>query len=113
MTHADLAKALSLSRPQVSKDIKRGMPANVKGAKAWREDNKLFQVNKSGRKPAGYDYGQSEGWNEPNEPDDLLLVLEIAGEIPSLASNEKERKILTRAAKYITEEVRILINTRG
>jgi hypothetical protein len=106
MTHAQLAKALNLSRATISKDAAKGMPVNVQGAKQWREDNKLFQVNKTGPKKA---YRESE---EFEDDDELQLVLEIASELPGSAKNEKERKVLARAEKYVTEEVRILINTR-
>ncbi len=110
MTHKQLAQALNLSRPQISKDVARGMPVDLPGAKQWRSDNKLFQVNKTGPKPTNYDYGESEA--SDGRDDELLQVLEIASELPGLASNEKERKVLTKAQQYVTEEVRILINTR-
>lgn len=108
MTHAELAQALELSRPQISRDVAKGMPLDVQGAKKWRNENKLVRINKSGPKPKI----ESESAEYEPESDDLLLVLEIASELPSLATNEKERKVLARAEKYVTEEVRILINTR-
>lgn len=107
MTHAKLARALKLSRPTISRDVAKGMPLDVRGAKKWRDENKLIRINKSGPKP------KVEYESQEYEPEsDLLSVLEIASELPGLAKNETERKVLARAEKYVTEEVQILINTR-
>jgi hypothetical protein len=36
LTTYQLAKALGLDRRLIARDIKRGMPRSIKGAKAWR-----------------------------------------------------------------------------
>jgi hypothetical protein len=51
MTHAELAKALRLSRPTISRDAAKGMPLDVQRAKEWREEHKEFRGEKTGPKP--------------------------------------------------------------
>jgi hypothetical protein len=106
MTHASLAHALKLSRPTISRNVKNGMPLDVEGAKLWRAAHVLYRGEKTGPKPKiEYELEEFEG-------DELRLCLDIASELPGLATNETEREILARAEKHVTEEVRILINTR-
>ena len=50
MTHAELAKALKLSRPTISRDVKKGMPLDVSRAKEWRDEHKEFRGEKTGPK---------------------------------------------------------------
>jgi hypothetical protein len=51
MTHGELAKALKLSRPTISRDVKKGMPLSIEGAKEWRDEHKEFKGEKTGPKP--------------------------------------------------------------
>lgn len=51
MTHGELAKALRLSRPTISRDVKKGMPLDVARAKEWRNEHKEFRGEKTGPKP--------------------------------------------------------------
>jgi hypothetical protein len=55
MTHAELAKALKLSRPTISRDVAKGMPLDGRGAQEWREEHKEFRGDKTGPKTIEYD----------------------------------------------------------
>ena len=70
MTHAELAKALKLSRP-ISRDVAKGMPVDVRGAKGWREEHKEFRGEKTSPKPK-IEYDDE---SEPQLPKWLRLEL--------------------------------------
>ena len=65
MTHAELAKALKLSRPTISRDVKKGMPLDVARAKEWRNEHKEFRGDKTGPKPK-IEYDDEEEPQLPN-----------------------------------------------
>jgi hypothetical protein len=65
MTHAELAKALKLSRSTVTRDVARGMPLNVRGAIEWREEFKDIRGEKTGPKTIDFD---DEDYETPSVP---------------------------------------------
>jgi hypothetical protein len=95
MTHAELAKALKLSRPTISRDVAKGMPLDVKGAKEWREEHKEFRGEKTGPKPKiGYD-----DESEPQLPRFLLREIEeirLTKRIAAMDGNDGEKLVALR-----------------
>jgi hypothetical protein len=94
MTHGELAKALNLSRPTISRDVKKGMPLNVRGAKEWREEHKTILGEKTGPKTI-------ERYDEPQPqlPKFLLREIEeirLAKRIASMDANDGEKLVTLR-----------------
>ncbi len=70
MTHSELAKSLKLSRSTISRDVAKGMPVDIAGAKRWREEFKDIRGEKTGPKTI-------EHYDEPEQRLPKFLLLEI------------------------------------
>ena len=94
MTHSELAKSLKLSRSTISRDVAKGMPLDIAGAKRWREEFKDIRGEKTGPKTI-------EHYDEPEQrlPKFLLREIEevrLAKRIAPMHASDGEKLVALR-----------------